>query len=87
MTLGVTVIHLLMRFGTQSNAMVLIAFAAAVAVSILTADLLNRFVEAPAMRLSKHFSIAIQRRPAELVRACTDLAGIMRMPTRTAAES
>jgi peptidoglycan/LPS O-acetylase OafA/YrhL len=53
MTVGVATIHLVMRFTQGSNTAVLAAFAAAIIVSILTADLLNRFVEAPALCLSK----------------------------------
>jgi hypothetical protein len=52
MTIGVTVIRLVMQFDRGSNATVFLALATAVVVSILLADLLNRLVEAPAMRLS-----------------------------------
>jgi peptidoglycan/LPS O-acetylase OafA/YrhL len=55
MTIGIAVIHLVMHFGNGSTAAVVAAFAAAIGVSILSADLLYRFVESPAMRLSKYF--------------------------------
>jgi peptidoglycan/LPS O-acetylase OafA/YrhL len=55
MTVGIAAIRLVMRFTHGSNASVFIALAAAIVVSVLLADLLNRFVEIPAMRLSKCF--------------------------------
>jgi peptidoglycan/LPS O-acetylase OafA/YrhL len=65
-TSGIAVIHLVMRHGGGSHAVVLVALAAAVATSILLADLLNRFVEAPAMRLSKRFRAADQNPVAQV---------------------
>ena len=65
-TVGIAVIHLVMRHSDGSNAAVLLALAAAISTSIFLADLLNRFVEAPAMRLSKRFKAADQN-PVALV--------------------
>ncbi len=59
MTIGVAAIHLVMKFSNGSNAAVLFAFTAAIVVSIIFADLLNRFVETPAMLLSKRLKAPI----------------------------
>jgi peptidoglycan/LPS O-acetylase OafA/YrhL len=53
MPIGVAAIALVMKFSSGSTAMVFVAFASAVVVAILAADLLYRFVESPAIALSK----------------------------------
>jgi peptidoglycan/LPS O-acetylase OafA/YrhL len=55
MTAGVATIRLVMQFSNGSHGAAIVALGAAVAMSILLADALNRFVESPAMRLSKCF--------------------------------
>jgi peptidoglycan/LPS O-acetylase OafA/YrhL len=74
MTAGVATINLIMHFGNESTAVVLFALVAAAGVSIGLADLLNRFVEMPAMRLSKGFKLAIKPAPVEIPVVCTSLA-------------
>ena len=60
MSAGIAAIRLVMRHSNGSNAAVFIALAVGIATSVLLADLLNRFVEAPAMRLSKRFKATDQ---------------------------
>jgi peptidoglycan/LPS O-acetylase OafA/YrhL len=86
MTAGVATINLLMRLNNDSTAMVFIAFTAAILVSILLADLLNRFVELPAMRLSKSSSVLGKLRLAELWQACANLTGVMGFPPSATTE-
>jgi peptidoglycan/LPS O-acetylase OafA/YrhL len=55
MTVGVATMVLVLRFLNDSNAAVIVALSAAIIVSVLSADLLNRFVEVPAMQISHYF--------------------------------
>jgi peptidoglycan/LPS O-acetylase OafA/YrhL len=55
MTVGVATIRLVMQFIGGSHLASVIALGAAIIVSMLLADVLNRCVELPAMRLSKRF--------------------------------